>query len=95
MHANHNGPGEEQRAGPVWCWEIRGQLSPNVSQFFQNITYFVAGSKAGSGIKGMTRPTCGEVLVRHQADSTKRSSMIGTFISKIHCVCVHMLQGNT
>ena len=26
-------------------------------------------SKAGSGIKGVMRPTCGEVMARHQAES--------------------------
>ena len=45
----------------------RGQLCFNVTQFLQNITKVVAGSKKGSGIKGVMRPTCGEVMARHQA----------------------------
>ena len=80
---------------PVLVLGGRGQLCWNVSQFFPNITKVVAGSKAVSGIKGVMRPACGEVMARHKAESAKRNSMISTFISQIPCVTVHMLHGKS
>ena len=41
------------------------------------------------------RPACGEVMVRHQAESTQRSGMIRAFVSKILCVTVHMLHSKS
>ena len=57
-------------------------LLSNVTQFVQSISKVVAGSKAGSGVKAVLRPTCGEVMVRHQPKSTQRSSMIRALISQ-------------
>ena len=70
-------------------------LCSNVTQLFQDITKVVAYIKARNRIKRVMRPTCGEVMVRHQAKCTQRSSMIRTFVSNILRVTVHMLHGKS
>ena len=79
----------------VWCWEAETCSVLMSRNFSKTLSKATAGSKAWSGIKGVTRPTCGKVMVRHQAKSTQRSSMIRAFVSKILRVTVDVLHGKS
>ena len=65
----------------------------NVTQFFQDVSNVVARIKTSRGIKVMTSPTRGEVMIRHKAECPKCGGMISTFTTQVPGVAVHVLHG--